>query len=92
MLAKNSGVASAIVIGFILSFVIAPSTNVFAQQLNNPNSPPLPLPPQAQQFNPNVRDHRQQPSQSQDRIETGREPSLLPSAQTPTPQVAVAPR
>ena len=32
-----------------------------------------------------------QPSQSQDRIETGREPSLLPSAQTPTPQVAVAP-
>jgi hypothetical protein len=91
MLTKDSGIASAIIIGFILSFVIAPSTNVFAQQLNNPNSPPLPLPPQAQQFNPNVRDHRQQPSQSQDRIETGREPSLLPSAQTPTPQVAVAP-
>jgi hypothetical protein len=33
----------------------------------------------------------QQPSQFQDRIETGREPSLLPSAQPPTPQAAVAP-
>src|SRR5215212_3425882 len=87
MLAKNSAIASAIAIGFILSFVIAPSTNVFAQKLNNPNS----LPPQAQQLNPNIRDHRQQPSQLQDRLETGTEPSLLPSAQPPTPQVAVAP-
>jgi hypothetical protein len=33
----------------------------------------------------------QQPSQFQDRIETGTEPSLLPSAQPPTPQVAIAP-
>ncbi len=33
----------------------------------------------------------QQPSQFQDRLETGRELTLLPSAQPPTPQVAVAP-
>jgi hypothetical protein len=33
----------------------------------------------------------QQPSQFQDRVETGREPSLTPEAQPPTPQVAVAP-
>ena len=86
MLPKNSAKASAIALGFIFYFVIAPSTNVFAQQLNNPNLPP----PQAQQLSPNIRDHRQQPSQFQDRIETGTEPSLLPSAQPPTPQVAVA--
>ena len=33
----------------------------------------------------------QQPSQFQDRVETSREPPLLPSAQPATPQVAVAP-
>jgi hypothetical protein len=95
MLTKNSDIASAIAIGLVLSFVIAPSTNVFAQQLNNPNSPQQ----AEQQFNPNVRDHRQQPGQFQpqqpgqfqDRIETGREPSLTPEAQPPTPQLAVAP-
>src|SRR5919202_6174887 len=33
----------------------------------------------------------QQPGQFQDRLETGREPSLLPSAQPPTQQAAVVP-
>jgi hypothetical protein len=81
MLSKTSRIASAIAIVLLFSFMIVPTTNVFAQQLNSN------LPPQQaqQQLNPNVRDHQT------DRIETGKEPSLLPSAQPPTPQVAVAP-
>jgi hypothetical protein len=72
--------ASAITILLLFSFIIVPTTNVFAQQLN-PN-----LPQQAQQqLNLTIRDHRT------DTIETGKEPSLLPSAQPPTPQAAVAP-
>jgi hypothetical protein len=76
MLAKKSFTVPAIAIGLLLSFPYTPANNIFAQGINQP---------------PNLPQQPQQPSQLQDRIETGKELSLLPSVQPPTPQAAVAP-